>query len=344
MIQQNQQTQHHCDNKVLSAILSCSAFYKLPHLYNENWESMPIDSIELNERINLLGEAQNAKQSDIEREPHHFMTTLLTTQVFEGSLSHYKDIKNEDIVKNCKGGLTKEITVRLAEVKVALICQYLRFMENAINAYNEIAQEYKKLPKKTHITQEIVDEELATKLAIEQMNQSLSGQASLDVDILIPKTTEMPYPILDVAKKIGITFKELKANYPVYRSRFNADTQFTYCMWTYSYYFFINNFTYEKKEEGATFAYSTMEYIKHLIPGTIYNPPNESTYRSILDGIAELKQAAKQASEQASVSHYQFRYQDAIQCDFKMNDDGNTIGLYFPMSNDSYLEKTDKTS
>ncbi len=333
MIQQNQQTQHHCDDEVLRAILNCHAFYILPNLYNENWESTTIDSIELNERMNLLGEAQNAKQSDIEREPHHFMTTLLNAQVFEGSLSHYKDIKNEDIVRNCKGGLTKEITVRLAEVKVALICQYLRFMKNALNTYNEIAQEYKKLAKKTHITQEIVDEELTTKLAIEQMNQSLLGQISVNTDIFIPEDTVVLYPVLDVAKKMGIPFKELRKNYPTYRSKFNTDTQFTYCIWTYSYYFFTNNFSYKNKEEGAIFAYSAMEYIKHLVHGTIYNPPAESTYRNILDGIAELKQA----------SPYQFRYQDTIRCDFIMNDSANAIGFYFSKSSDSYLEKIDIT-
>ena len=329
MIRQNQQTQQHCDDEVLRAILNCNTFYILPNLYNENWESIPVDYSELNERMNLLKEAQNVKQRDMEREPHHFMTTLLNAHVFEGSLSHHKDIKNENIVRKCKGGRTKDVTVRLAEVKVALVCQYLRFMINALNTYKEIAEEYRKLPKKTHITQEIVDEELATKLAMEQMNQSLLGQASLITDIFIPEDTEMPYPVLDVAKKMGIHFRELKANYPTYRSIFNADTQFTYCVWTYSYYFFINNFSYKKKEEGAIFAYSAMEYIKHLVHNTIYNPPIKSTYGSILDGIAELKKA----------SPYQFRYQDTTLCDFIINDNTNTIGLYFPKSNDSYLEK-----
>lgn len=331
MKQQNRYVQHHCEKELLTEILNCPEFDYLPNLFTESWQTISNTDDHLDERIGNAKKAIELWETNpesIEREPYHFITMLLGRHVYEGVLTYYEDVKNEYIENKCKGGLTTEHTIKLAKVKVALVCRYLRFIKSALNSYSEIIKEYNSLPKKTHITQKIVDDELATKLALSQMNQSLSGQTPASTRTLTPKNVDMPYPMVDTAKKFGIPFKELRSNYPTYRSAFSSDTQFTYCIWTYAYYFFIHNFTYDKKEDATIFAYSTMEYIKHLIHDTIYNPPIESTSRSILDGIGELKQQ----------SPYNFNYQDIFQCDFKINSDFCSIGIYFPNTNQSFTE------
>ena len=331
MRQQNAYAQHHCEREILTEILNCPEFDYLPNLFTENCQTVPSSNDQFTDRVKNAKKAVEhwkTNPQSIEREPYHFITMLLGGQIYEEVLPDYGDVKNENIENKCKGGLTTEHTIKLAEVKVASVCRYLRFIKNALDSYREIIKEYSSLPKKTHITQKIVDDELATKLALSQMNQSLSEQNLACTNILLPENTEISYPMLDSAKKIGIPFKELRSNYPTYRSAFSSDTHFTYCIWTYAYYFFAHHFTYDKKEDATNFAYSTMEYIKHLVHNTKYNPPIESTPRSILDGIGELKQQ----------SPYHFSYHDIFQCDFKIDSDFCSIGIYFPNTNMSYRE------
>ena len=326
MIQQNQRTQEHCDDEVLRTVLNCNTFYILPNLYNENWESIPVDSGELNERMNLLKKAQNVKQRDMEREPHHFLSMLLSSQVYEGTLPHYADIHNEDIQRLCKGGLTTETTIKLAEIKIALICKYLRFIQSALDAFSVIIHDYSKLHKKNHITQKVVNDELNIKLALNHMLHNLSGSPT-EAPLVPDSKTEL-YSTFKSAKKLGISFKELKKTFPLYRSTSSDIKQFTYCIWTYAYNFFANNFTYTNKKDATIFAYGSMEYIRHSVCHTIYNPPIDSTHRSILDGI----------SEQKSKPSYVCR--DTIHCDIKdsINLDSVSIGIYFPHNNTNFTE------
>ncbi len=326
MKQQNTSVQSHCDNKVLQAILNCPALYELPALYNDNWKSIPTDSNELYERTKLLENTLKLNQRDRMREPHHFLSMLLSTQAYEGTVSYYDDIRNEKIQRACRGGRTTETTIKLAEIKIALICKYLRFMRNALGVFYMIMQDYDDLPKKTHITQDVVNDELSTKLALHQMLQSLSGDFSEGLSI--QDSQEMPYPVLDIAKKLGISLKELKGIYPLYRSKFNHNTQFTYCIWMYAYSFFANNFTYESKKDAAIFAYGSMEYMRHIIFDTIYDPPIDSTYNSILDAIKEQKQKPS------------YSYKDVVVCNIDMNTDSKsyTIVIYFPQNNTIFVE------
>ena len=326
MKQQNSSIQSHCDTKVLQVILNCPAFYKLPLFYSDTWESIPTDSNEIYERIKLLENTLTCNLRDKMREPHHFLTMLLVTQVHESTIPYYKDTTNENIQRACRGGRTTETTIRLAEIKTALVCKYLRFMKNALDAFYRIAQDYDNLPRKTHITQKVVNDELNTKLALHQMLQNLSGDVFEELSI--QDSQAIPYPALDAAKKLGIPLKEFKQIYPLYRSKFNHDTRFTYCIWRYAYSFFANNFTYETKEDAAIFAYGSMEYIKHIVYDTIYNPPIDSTYNSILDAIKEQKQKPA------------YNYLDIVICNININttSEPDTIGIYFPQNNTNFIE------
>ncbi len=325
------------NKEVLRSILKYPLFYELPKHFNDMWESAPSDSDELDKRVK---NSEEKLQDDATGKPYHFLRLMLSNSIYENTILKDVVIQNDEIDNRYQDTRIPKEAIQFTKIKIVLIQRHIRFILNALDTYKVMLEHYESLPKKNKITQEDIDNELIDTIILSKMNSSLKGDTKTDENVLdILKDTsnkqnkKTAYTYLANAKELGIPFKELRSAYPAYRSNFRDDGSFTHCVEIYSYYFFLNNFTYGTKEEAAKFSYSTVEYIKHIIHNTTYSPYINSYYRSLLDKIADTKDNLP----------YSLRYQDIIHCDISANDDSDSsMGFYFPKTNSTYSEKLPK--
>lgn len=265
---------------------------------------------------------------------YYFLKLMLKNEVHENSFYIDKDIENTIIEQKCSGGIIPEEVIHFSKIKVALIQKHLRLIINALDAYEQIIQRYDELPQKTHITQKIIDRELSDSIVLTEIINTLSEEQSNREELSAYKDNLRThhlseYSHLESAKSQGVPFKELRRKYPTYRSQFKVATEFIDCIEIYSYYFFLNNFTYDTQEKAAEFTYSTIEYIKSIIYQSEYTPSTLSNYRNFLDKISKFKENLP----------YSLKYEDVIQCDMEILDDNLHIGLYFPHTGNTYVEQ-----
>ncbi len=325
------------NKEVFRSILKYPLFYELPKHFNDMWESVPSDSSELDKR---LKNSEEQLQDDATGKPYHFLKLMLSNSIYENTPLKDIVIQNDEIDNRYQGTRIPKEAIQFTKIKIVLMQRHIRFILNALDTYKVMMEHYDSLPKKNKITQEDIDNELIDTIILNKMNPSLTGDTKTDVNILDTlkdtsnkQNKKTAYPYLANAKELGIPFKELRSTYPTYRSGFRDDSNFINCVEIYSYYFFLNNFTYGTKEEAAKFSYSTVEYIKHIIHNTTYSSYTNSYHKSLLDKIADTKDNLP----------YSLRYQDIIHCDISANDDSDSsMGFYFPKTNSTYSEKLPK--
>ena len=300
-----------CKNTIKQIIIGYLEKQELPKSSEETWDT-------------LLSKSFNKKD-------YYFLKLMLKSEVHEESIYINDSIKGAEIEQKCSGGIIPEEVIHFSKVKVALILKHIRFILDAMDAYGQIIATYNNLPKKTHITQQIVDEELSNSVLLTEINASLLGEESKCKKLKEYKDNfldEDEYPHLENAKTQGISLKEFKKAYPLYRSHFKVDAEFTYCIEVYSYYFFLNHFTYDSQEKAAEFAYSTIEYIRSITNQSKYTLHALSYYGSLLDKISKLKENLP----------YSLEHEDVIQCDINISRGDFHIGIHFPRLNTVYTE------
>lgn len=325
------------NKEVLRSILKYPLFYELPKHFNDMWASVKDDSSELDDR---LKDSEKQLQDGDTGKPYHFLKLMLSNSIYENTTLRDIDIHNDEIDKRYQGTRIPEEFIQFTKIKIVLIQQHIRFILNALEAYKIIVEHHDKLPKKNKITQEDINNELIDTIILSEMNHSLTNDSLVNTgtidtlkDISHSQNSKSTYPYLNNVKQLNIPFRELRRTYPAYRSGFRDDVSFIHCVEIYSYYFFLNNFTYETREEAAKFSYSTAEYIKHIVHKTVYSSYIDSYYKSLLDKISDTKNNLP----------YLLRYQDIIHCDISSNDySGIKIGFYFPRTNSTYNEKSPK--
>ena len=218
---------------------------------------------------------QLLKKND-ERSPFHFLQLIVQNEVYEKSPYFEHNIKNETIEKLCSGTRASDDDIKFSKLKIFLMQRHIQFVHDTIDVYRKMLEAHNALAEKNRITQKDVDDELSNKIVLSKINSSLNdteSHKSKAMFSLIPTNDEKDiYPYLENAKMIGLSFKELKKSYPNYRSSSNDHTEFLHFVAIYSYYFFLNHFTYENKETAAQFAYSTREYISTEPVGEWYQP------------------------------------------------------------------------
>lgn len=305
-----------CVDTVNKSVIEYLEQIKFPKPSQETWDSLLSNSF---------------KKAD-----YYFLKLMLKNEVHENSFYIDKDIENTIIEQKCSGGIIPEEVIHFSKIKVSLIQKHLRLIINALDVYEQIIQRYDELPQKTHITQKIIDRELSDSIVLTEMiDTMLSEEQSKREELSAYKANLQThhlseYSHLESAKSQGILFKELRKKYPTYRSQFKVATEFIDCIEIYSYYFFLNHFTYDAQEKAAEFAYSTIEYIKCISHQSEYTPSTPSSYRNFLDKIAKFKENLP----------YSLKYEDIIQCDMEILDENIHIGLYFPHTNNTYAEQS----
>ena len=325
------------NKEVLRSILKYPLFYELPKHFNDMWESVPDDSSELDNR---LKDSEIQLQDDDTGKPYHFLKLMLNNIIYENTPLKDTDIQNDEIDERYHGTRIPKEDIQFTKIKIVLIQRHIRFILNALDTYKVMMEHYDSLPKKNKITQEDINNELIDTIILSKMNPSLTSRTKAYKDVLDKlkdtsnkQNKKTAYPHLQNAKELGIPFKELRSTYPPYRSGFRENSSFIHCVEIYSYCFFLNNFTYETREEAAKFSYSTTEYIKHIIHNTIYSSYIDSYHKSLLDKIADTKDNLP----------YSLRYQDIIHCDISSNDNSDIkIGFYFLRTNCTYSEESPK--
>ncbi len=330
----------YCDTSIKKCILAYPQFYDLPILLSDGWNSPPEDSRELDDRLEKFTDILRGINN---KYPYHFLKLMLQEEIYENTVFS-ENIKNECVERACSGGRINISTIENASIKLFMIQKHIRFLQNAFLAYLRISRDYDNLPVKTNITKADIIEELTSKMALSQMRQSLSdddiinqepataiSSLSEEAEIFQSLPTYMDETdelFVKFIKDEGITFDELKRNYPAYRSKFQIKNAFTDCVLIYSYHFFLNNFTYDTREVPAMFAHSTVEYLKYAVRGSDYNSYRYSTRNSYLEKFVSMRGSLP----------YEAKYEDIFVCDIAEQNDSATIGIFFPQSNSNYTE------
>jgi hypothetical protein len=330
----NQPLPGYCVRALFKCLLKNEALYKMPIPLSAEWSSVPGNDIELEKR---LKEIPSVLRPTSGKNILYFLYLMLNEERYEDA--DLPAVTNGCIHRYCYGGRF-DAFIEEASLKLLMIEKHLRFVQNAVDAYRVIHSTYEQIPLKTHITQSEAFEELVDSLVLYQINHSISDseedyefidKLSQEAELLLSLPAFAANPeeaFLNFLDEEKIPLKELKRNYPNYRSAFDAHSVFLNAVQTYSYAFFLNNFTYDTKETAAMFAHSSIEYIKYAVTKKNFNPYGLNTRAVLVEKIVAFKRHQLCS----------YRYEDIFSCDLANIGTRDFIGIYFPRTNSSYKE------